>query len=167
MEVKTVEYRFELDIRTDGDFGFQFMPRDMEFDGSEDYSLKKDYTDREHAFNDVLNICQYLHDNVTGRDWNVEDFKRHMKTFMDHIEMIRNAPGEFIVAESMSGNYDGTEFVFSGQSKFVNCGFRVTDEEWDIIKQGIDAGVNNEMIKSTMLKLCQKQIAKNARKSTS
>ena len=153
-----MEYKLEIDICTDGDFGFQFIPRDMTYDG-EDYHMEKEYTDKQRAFEDALEICQYLHDNVRGRDYTIEDFKQHMVTFMEHIKMVQNEPSdEFYVSETMSGNYDGTEFQFCGQPKYVNCGFRVTDEEWEIIKQGITAGVTNQMIKEAVINLCKKQL---------
>jgi hypothetical protein len=60
----------------------------------------------------------------------------------------------------MSGNYDGTGFQFQGRPKFVNCGFRVTEEEWNIIKSGIDAGVTNQTIKEAVIALCKKQSKK-------
>lgn len=155
-----MEYSLELHICTDGDFGFQFMPRDMQFDG-EDYHLTKEYTNKDRAFDDTLSICQYLHDNVSGRDYTVEDFKHKMMNFINHIKDIRGETvDEFFVSESMSGNYDGTEFQFQGRPKFVNCGFRVTEEEWNIIKSGIDAGVTNQTIKEAVIALCKKQIQK-------
>ena len=152
-----MEYRLEINICTDGDFGFEFIPRDMSFDG-EDYSLIKDWTDKTKAFEETLRLCQYLRDNVRGRDYTIEDFKQRMNTFIEHINMVKNEPSdEFFVSESMSGNYDGTEFQFSGQPKFIKCGFRTTDEEYDIIKKGIDAGVTNEMIKEAVIKLCKRK----------
>ena len=96
--------------------------------------------------------------NRKGTKHYPEDFKQRIETFIEHIQMVQNEPSdEFFVSETMSGNYDGTEFQFSGQPKFIKCGFRTTDEEYDIIKKGIDAGVTNEMIKEAVIKLCKRK----------
>ena len=60
-----MEYIFEVDILTDGDFCFPYVPCGMDYyptNGA--YSLKKSYDDKVSAIKDITNICAFLKEQM-------------------------------------------------------------------------------------------------------
>lgn len=132
-----MKYILKLDFVTDGDFGFEFVPRGMEYDGYEGYYLEKEYTIYDDAVKDIKKICESLKNNITGKDYVVENVKTHLDTFINSIdkntdERISDIFAKdklFHVSTYMYGNYEGTEFTFRAAPKKVNFDFYLTEEE--------------------------------------
>lgn len=147
-----MKYIFEVNVYTDGDFGFQFVPRGMEFDEDCEYRLKKSYDDKDRAIQDITNICAFLKEQMnTDRDWVKEMFNECIDEFVNKIYK-HDANTDTYIAEYMSGNYDGTEFIFRAEAQYINCGFHVTDEEYSMMKAS-DKLVTNGMVKEAVLAL--------------
>ena len=144
-----MRYRFEVNIYTDGDFGLPFVPRGMRYDGDYNYSFAEYYKNRETAIESVLRICQFLKEYMhTSRDYVKESWDRHIDNF---VEALKNSDSSSIY-EYMGGNYEGTEFKFTSEELYINCGFHVNDEEHDLIKRDKN-NVTNEMIKEAVMAL--------------
>ena len=132
-----MEYIFKLDFYTDGDFDLEFVPRGMVYDGGERYWFEKRYTIYDNAVEDIKKICNFIKNNITGRDGVVENVKNHLDTFIDSIDKNTDerisdifAKDKFFrVNTSMYGNYEGTEFTFRAAPKKVNFDFYLTEEE--------------------------------------
>ena len=132
-----MEYIFKLDFITDGDFSFEFVPRGMKYDGYEGYQLEKEYTVYNNAVKDIKKICEFLKNNITGKDYVVENVRTHLDTFINSIDKNTDErisdifPKDkiFHVNTSMYGNYEGTEFTFCAVPKKVTFDFNLTEEE--------------------------------------
>ena len=75
-----MRYILKINICTDGDFGFRFVPRGMKFD--EDYTLKKEYNDKDTAIKDIVNICEFLKEQIhTNKDYVREAFNECVDGF--------------------------------------------------------------------------------------
>ena len=147
-----MRYIFEVNVYTDGDFGFQFVPRGMEFDGDCGYTLEKSYEDRDRAIKDITNICAFLKEQMdTDRDWVKEMFDRCVDDFVKRLYQSNKSEYKR-VEEYMSGNYDGTKFIFRAEAQYIPCSFHVTDEEYAMMKAS-DKLVTNGMIKEAVLAL--------------
>lgn len=148
-----MKYIFEINVYTDGDFSLPFVPRGMRYDENYSYSFQESYNDREIAIKSILRICEFLKENMyTSREYVKESWNRCIDNF---IEGIKNSDSTSLyerVSEEISGNYDGTEFIFEAQEQYINCGFCVNDEEYALIKQN-KINVTNEMIKETVMAL--------------
>lgn len=138
-----MKYILELDFVTDGDFGFEFVPRDMKYDGYGGYYLEKEYTVYDNAINDIKKIYEFLKNNITGRDDVVEDVRSYLNTFINNIDKNTDKRNSDIFAKnklfwvntSMYGNYEGTEFTFRAVPKKVNFDFNLTEEEEELYKK--------------------------------
>ena len=146
---------FTINIYTDGDFSLPFIPRGMFYDGDNeyaDYTFEKSYKSRDKAVEDVLKICFFLKDNIhTRNDLVRERWNSCIEKFIEKV----NKSSELLngeVYERMTGNYDGTEFIFSVESESARFGFPVTDEEYEIILRNKNR-VTSDMIKETILAL--------------
>ncbi len=150
-----MKYIFEVNICTDGDFGFEFVPRGMEFDGYYTYTFEKSYKDRDAAIKDITNICTFLKEQIhTSRKYVKEDWNRCVDDFVKHLYTSSESAHER-VEEYMSGNYDGTEFIFRTEAQRLKVDFCVTDEEHEMIKNNGN-GVTREMVKEAVLALFRK-----------
>lgn len=150
-----MKYIFEVNVYTDGDFGFQFVPRGMEFDGGYEYTLEKSYDDRDVAIKDITNICVFLKEQMeTSRKYVREDWNRCIDDFVKRLYASNKSEHER-VEEYMSGNYDGTEFIFRAEAQRLKCDFCVTDEEYEMIKSN-RSGVTIGMVKEAVLALFKK-----------
>jgi hypothetical protein len=99
------------------------------------YSLKKSYDDKVSAIKDITNICAFLKEQMdTNRDWAREMFNERIDSFVLQIYEADITTDTYI-SEHMSGNYDGTEFVFRVQPCVYNFGLRLTDEEFELIRK--------------------------------
>ena len=152
-----MNYVFEIKIYTDGDFGFQFVPRGMKYDGGYEYTFEKAYSDRDKAIEDVVDICSFLKSYMhTSRDYVKEDWSMLIDNFVKHLRESSESVYERI-EEYMSGNYEGTEFVFRAEAQRVNCSFSVTDEEFEMIRNNY-IHVTHSMIKEAVLALYSNHI---------
>ena len=150
-----MKYIFEVNVYTDGDFGFQFVPRGMEFDGDCEYTLEKSYDDRDRAIQDITNICAFLKEQMnTDRDYVKESWNKCVDDFVLRLYQSNKSAYER-VEEHMYGNYDGTEFIFRAEAEYFNCGFRVSDEELVMIKES-NKLVTSGMVKEAVLALFKK-----------
>ena len=152
-----MEYIFEVDILTDGDFCFPYVPCGMDYyptNGA--YSLKKSYDDKVTAIKDITNICAFLKEQMdTHRDWVKEMFNERVDRFVTRLYEVDNTADVYI-NECMSGNYDGTEFTFRIQPNIYNFGLRLTDEEFDLIRKNSRL-VTIEQVKNAVLDLFRQE----------
>lgn len=133
-----MRYIFEMDLHTDGDFGFPFLvPCGLIWNDDEGkYSFKKIYSNRKTAVKEVNEICSYLKDNVHGIDYVVDGVRLMFEKFLN--ELNSNTSNENLsieneyVYEEMSGNQDGTVITFHSEPEYY-YDLPWTDEELDII----------------------------------
>jgi hypothetical protein len=131
-----MEYIFEVDIVTDGDFHFPYIPCDMRYyptNGT--YSLKKSYDDKESAIKNVTDICAFLKEQMdTDREWVREMFNNCVDIFVRdlHEEDITSYTH---IYEEMNGNYSGTEFIFHVNPNRYDFSLNLTDEEFELIRK--------------------------------
>jgi tryptophan-rich sensory protein len=52
-----MKYIFKINVKTDGDFCFPFVPAGMNYDGEYEYKFEKSYKDRDIAIKDIIYIC--------------------------------------------------------------------------------------------------------------
>lgn len=150
-----MKYIFEINIYTDADFGFQYVPRGMEYDGSLRYNLIKTYNNRDEAMKDILDICSFLKETVhSHKTWVKESWREHVDSFSDKLKNSNKTKHEE-VEECMYGNYDGTFLLFRTEDDYINCGFYATEEEIELIKSNHE-GITNAMIKEAVLNLFRK-----------
>lgn len=147
-----MKYTFKINVYTDGDFYLQFVPCGMSYDSSYRYTFTKSYQNRDMAIEEINNICSVLKDQIKTSKYHVrEDWNKCIDNFVKNLKESNET--EFkTVTTYMSGNYDGTEFVFYAEPQYINCGFYVTDEEYEMIKENRN-GVTTDMIKKAVLKL--------------
>lgn len=146
-----MKYLFEINIYTDGDFSLPFVPHEMKYDGSYEYSFSKTYANKSAAIYDAIGICDFLKRNIhTNREsmrelWveKIDDFQSLLTDNQDD--------DSFDIKIAISGNYEGTEFVFKSVGDTVVCRFDVTEDELAIIKK--DSSVTKDMIKKAVLAL--------------
>ena len=146
-----MNYILDINISTDGDFWFPFVPRGMEYcESSQQYELGKTYTDLTAAITDITRICTFLKEQVqTNREWVKKDFIACVDNFSRHI--INNTDSTYI-HEYMDGNYFGTEFTFSVNLNRRNFSLTLSDEELEIIRKN-EKAVTAEQIKDAVVAL--------------
>lgn len=150
-----MKYAFKIGVYTDGDFYLKFVPCGMNYDGSYRYTFDKSYTNRDMAIEDISSICSFLKEQMsTSRDYVKESWNKCIDDFVKKLKESNEAE-HITVEEYMTGNYDGTEFVFRAEPQYINCGFYVTDEEYEMIKNSSN-GVTNDTIKKAVLNLFKK-----------
>lgn len=147
-----MKYIFEININTDGDFYLPFVPCGMKYDGCERYTFEKSYRDRNVAIENIVNICAFLKEEMdTRRDYVKESWDIHIDSFVKRLKTSSESVYER-VEEYMSGNYEGTEFIFRVEAQKFNCSFNVTDEEFEMIHNN-DNRVTIGMVKEAVLAL--------------
>ena len=123
-----MEYIFKINFVTDGDFGFDFVPCGMKYDGYERYWFEHTYSDFDGAVNDIKKICNFLKEYIKGGDYILEDVKSRIDNFVKAVG--KKTKGDiFCIEIPMYGNYEGTEFIFRAVPKKVNFDFYLTEEE--------------------------------------
>lgn len=128
-----MKYIFEINIQTDGDFGFQFVPTGMTEENSEWYTFERSYIDRDKAIEDVGNICKFLRENVCAvRDSVIATWHCCIDNFLTELQNSEASVNE-CVETTADGNYYGTRFLFRAAPKIINFKFDVTDEEYNRI----------------------------------
>lgn len=133
-----MKYIFEVNIFTDNDFGFQFVPCGMWYDGDCEYTFEKSYDNIDKAIKDITNICTFLKEQIhTSRDYVLEDWHEHVDRFVRRLNAMDKTDPRRIEVH-MGGNYDGTELIFKAESQRFNCMFNVTDEEYDMIQKNVN-----------------------------
>lgn len=147
-----MKYIFTINIQTDGDFGFQFVPRGMEQESCDWFKFERTYTDRAKAIEDVEEVCRFLRENIhTHRDSMVETWHTCIDNFLNSLRNSEASNDEY-VEENIYGNYDGTEFLFRAAPNVVNLKFDVTDEEYARIMDH-RINVKPEKVKAAILAL--------------
>lgn len=147
-----MKYVLEISINTDGDFTFPFVPRGMEYYSDCSYNFSKTYNDINKAKEDVKTICTFLRGNMgTDRDYVREQFYGCVDEFISKVDSYGGSSKNEVVASYMSGNYDGTVFEFYSEEQWVDCGFHVSEEEYQMIKGS--KNVTQEIIKEAVLNL--------------
>ena len=131
-----MEYILEININTDGDFYFPYIPCGMEFfDGSGIYHLQKSYKDRDTAIEDISEICSFLKAQMrTDREWVQTDFNTRIDLFAQRLTEL--SPINNCISECMVGNYDETYFEFSVRPQRYIIELNLTDEEHELIRSG-------------------------------
>lgn len=147
-----MEYLFKVNIKTDGDFHFPFVPCGMKDYGDDSYTLAKSYADRTKAIQDIDNICAFLKEQMyTNRNYIREYWESTVDDFVKRLHASKATEYEY-VASYMNGNYDGTELIFQAIPHVFKCNFSVTDEEWALLmNNGND--VTMGMVKDAVLAL--------------
>lgn len=146
-----MQYIFQINVCTDGDFCLPFVPRKMRYDNG-DYFFYESYNDRDRAIEDVLNICVFLKENIyTNRDYVKKLWDQCIDSFVERVKASETSADEEII-EYIGGNYDGTEFIFYVKPQHMKCEFAVTDEEYEMIKENKN-DVTYDMIKEIVLDL--------------
>ena len=146
-----MKYVFKIDIYTDGDFGFPYVPRGMSCDDGYRYTLEKSYIKEDKAIDDVRAICAYLKEQIhTSRDYVKESWDRCVDEFIKQIDEFDKNEHRTLYS-CMYGNYEGTEISFYTEDDYITCGFYATDEEIELFKN--HEGVTNEMVKEAVLNL--------------
>lgn len=154
-----MKYFFEINVYTDGDFNLQFVPCGMKYDGNYNYSFEKSYTEKKKAIEDVLNICDFLKNHVTGRDYAVDFWNECINSFVEKVKTSDKVDIHEKIEVCMTGNHDGTEFCFYAKEQYLNCGFYVTDEEFEMVKNvGKRGGLTNTMVKEAVLDLFRQSL---------
>lgn len=145
-----MQYVFHINIQTDRDFNFSFVPNGMRQFQDGSYSLEKTYIDKEKAVKDALNICAFLKDHIcTKRDYVKEEWHQCVDEFMDRL--CTNSDHEYVGA-FMGGNYAETEISFRSVKGRCSFDFSVTDEELELINKN-ENDVTLGMIKKAVLAL--------------
>ena len=147
-----MKYIFTINIQTDGDFGFQFVPRGMEQESCDWFKFERTYTNRAKAIEDVEEVCRFLRENIcTCRDSMVKTWHTCIDNFLNSLRNSEASIDEY-VEENICGNYDGTEFLFRAAPNVVNLKFDVTDEEYTRIMDH-RINVKPEKVKAAILAL--------------
>ena len=147
-----MEYIFEVNIVTDGDFSFPYTPRDMDFDNYERYSLDKSYNNMVSAISDITDICTFLKEQLrTSRDYVRKDFNKMIDDFVRRVYEAKDDTNTYVI-EQLSGNYDGTELVFRIQPRKYSINLRLTDEDYELIHKN-EKLVTIEQVKEAVLAL--------------
>ena len=152
-----MKYILEINIQTDGDFGFQFVPTDMIRENYEWYAFKRTYTDRDKAIEDAKSICRFLRANIqSSRDSVIRMWHTTIDSFLTMLQDSEMSIDEE-VEQTSGGNYDGTQFLFRAVSQVVKFKFDVTDEEYaKIMDHRIH--VKQEQVKAAVLALYDDQV---------
>lgn len=130
-----MEYIFEVNIATDGDFSFPYTPRGMDFDNYERYSLDKSYNNMASAVSDIADICAFLKEQLcTSRNYVRKDFNKMIDDFVRRVYEAEDDTNTYI-NEYLGGNYDGTEFVFRIRPHRYPLNLQLTDEEYELIRK--------------------------------
>lgn len=152
-----MNYIFEINLYTDGDYSLPFVPCGMKYDGDYEYTFRKSYTDRDVAIENIFSICSFLKENIhTSRDYVKENWDNHIDYFIAKLKTSSPSASER-VEEYMGGNYEGTEWVFRAEVQKIDCSFFVTDEELEIIKRN-DNHISRKDIKEAILSMFRKEI---------
>lgn len=147
-----MKYIFKINICTDGDFSFPYVPRGMTFNGHENYEFDESFDDKNKAIKNILDICAFLKEQMyTSRDYVRESWNKCIDEFTKQLKESDNTEHNKI-STYMYGNYDGTEISFYTEDDYIKCEFYATDEEIELIKNNHE-GITNEMIKEVVLDL--------------
>jgi hypothetical protein len=147
-----MQYIFEVNIATDGDFCFPYVPCGMTYDGDERYSLTKSYVNQIDAIRDITKICEFLKEHIdTSRDWVEEMFISRINNFLRNLQNEEITHDTYIY-ECLSGNYDGTDFTFRVQPYQYNFCLNLSDEEFELIHKS-GKMVTRSQIKDAVLAL--------------
>lgn len=149
-----MKYIFEINIFTDGDFGFPFVPAGMEYDGEYNYSFRKEYINRNIAIESAIEICTFLKEQIsTHRETVKESWECHTDEFIRNLKESTESAGER-VRSYMGGNYDGTEWIFRAEPRTFNFSIDLTDEELELIQDVRQRNrIGYEDIKKAILEL--------------
>jgi hypothetical protein len=151
-----MNYIFEINLYTDGDYSLPFVPCGMKYDGDYEYTFRKSYTDRDVAIKNIFSICSFLKENIhTSRDYIKKDWDNHIDHFITKLKTSNPSAPER-VEEYMGGNYEGTEWVFKTEAQKIDCSFFVTDEEFEMIKKN-DNHISRKDIKEAILSMFRKK----------
>lgn len=151
-----MKYIFKININTDGDFGFDFVPTGMIYDGFETFTFETDYPDIIIAKERIITICKFLKEHIRipeFRDYVKKQWDECVDEFIEKIYKLDNPTSDEMVISDMSGNYAETEFYFYAKTEPVTIKmYDVTHEERELIKRNKDK-VTSEMLKEAVLTL--------------
>jgi len=152
-----MKYTFKLCFKTDGDFGFSYVPIGMDYyDSYMGYNLEKEFNDKNKAIEYIKETCEFLKNNIHGyRNWVKEDVKHMLDRFCKNLD---ENPNETLYEDYMSGNYDGTEIILEESMNKFGFSISMTDEEYELFKTNAKYLSIND-IKNIILDKC-KEIAK-------
>lgn len=101
----------EFKIKTDGNFGFEYIPRNMSYDGDKFYHLFKEFDDKQDAIQYAVKTADFLFSHINGNKFAVEYIKESLKIFEEEALANRIVNLSSIARQCCYGNYEGTEFM--------------------------------------------------------
>jgi len=145
-----MKYVFKFYLSTDGDFGMDYVPLGMEYDGCEEFSLEKEFNDKNKAIAYIKKTCNYIKNNIhCVHDFALEDLKDMLDRFCKDLE---ENPDKGYYSDYMSGNYDGTEITFKEVPNIVKFEFSFTDEEYELFKKAAQTKlITNKDLKNIIM----------------
>lgn len=149
-----MDYILEIKLYTDGDFGFPYIPRDMNYSGY-DYSLKKKYRNKEEAIHDTLDILNFLERNVQFGNWDGDLFYECLSEFR---EKLANSV-EHDDINIFCARYGNQEIFinFYSKPKMVKVEIAVSAEEYEKI-QNVRRKMQSEDMEKVMSEIKEKLI---------
>jgi len=147
-----MQYTFKLEIYTDSDFSFPYIPIGMKY-GIECYSLEKDFKNKEAAVKYIKDISEFLKTHITGDKYAIESFKSMLERFCKNLEDKPNNHFHSCV-DYMGGNYEGTSISLEQTlNKVYITELFLTDEEYDLYKSAKYLSLGD--IKDAVLEKCK------------
>lgn len=155
-----MNYVIEINIQTDGDFSFKYVPAGMTYDGCFRYKYIKTFNDLKKAVSHAVEISNFLTEHLYTTSNYVKNYwHRAIEAYLNQIQKINDTDSNKYIIEEISGNYEGTEFTFQVKPIIAKFDFTATDEEWALINK-----VNNSKnplvrldIKEAILNLYRKR----------
>lgn len=144
-----MKYVFKINIYTDGNFGFSFIPRGMNWNDDESYDFKMVYHNRDEAIQDAITICEFLtkymytYSPDVKTNWNICVNK--------FIVQLKENDKNYIYSD-MRGNYPNTEFILYEEPEHFKCEFFITDEEHEMFLRNHNK-VTLDMIREAVFNL--------------
>ena len=128
----------EFKIETDGDFGFEYIPCNMSYDGDEFYHLIKEFNDKQEAIQYAVKTADFLFSHINGNKETIETIKDTLLLFEQEALANRNVNVAYIAKKNCYGNYDGTEFsVYQNLNRYA-FDVPLDDEQYLLVKKNLD-----------------------------
>ena len=101
----------EFKIKTDGNFGFEYIPRNMSYDGDEFYHLFKEFDDKQDAIQYAVKTADFLFSHIGGDEIAIEYIRGTLRKFEEEALANRNVSVANIANQCCFGTYEDTEFM--------------------------------------------------------
>lgn len=154
------EYSLSMRFCTDGDYGFDFVPVGMTFDGMETYDYEEEFDNEREAYDKTKKICAFLKANIrTSRDYVRRDLETMFDDFLCGVNKSEKENREqAYVSRGLFGNYCGTELQFVCKEPRVCVGnIQLTEEEYALVEK---AKLTRGEYKDVLLEACRRKLNK-------